>query len=50
MAATVNLPPRKMMGLESCGMLLSAVRTVNGREELHLVMLDDAVPTGSVLC
>ena len=49
-AAIVNLPPRKMMGLESCGMLLSAVRTVNGREELHLVMLDDAVPTGSVLC
>ena len=49
-AAIVNLPPRKMMGLESCGMLLSAVRTVNGREELHLVMLDDTVPTGSVLC
>ena len=49
-AAIVNLPPRKMMGLESCGMLLSAVRTVNGKEELHLVMLDDAVPTGSVLC
>ena len=49
-AAIVNLPPRKMMGLESCGMLLSAVRTVNGKEELHLVMLDDAIPTGSTLC
>ena len=49
-AAIVNLPPRKMMGLESCGMLLSAVRTVNGREELHLVMLDNSIPIGSVLC
>ena len=49
-AAIVNLPPRKMMGLESCGMLLSAVRMVNGKEELHLVMLDDSIPTGSVLC
>ena len=49
-AAIVNLPPRKMMGLESCGMLLSAVRTVNGREELHLVMLDNSIPVGSVLC
>ena len=39
-----------MMGLESCGMLLSAVRMVNGKEELHLVMLDDSIPTGSVLC
>ncbi len=43
-AAIVNLPPRKMMGLESCGMLLSAVRMVNGKEELHLVMLDDSIP------
>ena len=49
-AAIVNLPPRKMMGLESCGMLLSAVRTVNGKEELHLVMLDNSIPIGSVLC
>mgnify|MGYP000506460824 CR=1 FL=1 len=49
-AAIVNLPPRKMMGLESCGMLLSAMRMVNGKEELHLVMLDDSIPTGSVLC
>ena len=50
LVAIVNLPPRKMMGLESCGMLLSAVRMVNGKEELHLVMLDDSIPTGSVLC
>ena len=49
-AAIVNLPPRKMMALESCGMLLSAMRMVNGKEELHLVMLDDSIPTGSVLC
>ena len=48
--AILNLPPRKMMGLESCGMLLSAVREVDGKEELHLLMLDDAVPAGSQLC
>ncbi len=48
--AIVNLPPRKMMGLESCGMLLSAVREVDGKEELHLLMLDDSVPAGAKLC
>ena len=48
--AILNLPPRKMMGQESCGMLLSAVREVNGKEELHLLILDDAVPVGSQLC
>ena len=48
--AILNLPPRKMMGQESNGMLLSALRTVNGKEELHLVMLDDSVPAGSQLC
>ena len=48
--AILNLPPRKMMGLESCGMLLSAVREVDGKEELHLLMLDDSVPAGSRLC
>ena len=47
--AILNLPPRKMMGLESNGMLLSAVREVDGKEELHLVMLDDSVPAGSRL-
>ena len=49
-AAILNLPPRKMMGLDSNGMLLSAVRTVDGKEELHLMILDDAVPVGSRLC
>ena len=48
--AILNLPPRKMMGQESCGMLLSAVKEVNGKEELHLVMLDDSVPAGAQLC
>ncbi len=48
--AILNLPPRKMMGQESCGMLLSAVREVDGKEELHLLMLDDSVPAGSQLC
>ena len=49
-AAILNLPPRKMMGLDSNGMLLSAVRTVDGKEELHLMILDDSVPIGSRLC
>ncbi len=48
--AILNLPPRKMMGLESCGMLLSAVREADGKEELHLLMLDDSVPAGARLC
>ena len=48
--AILNLPPRKMMGQMSNGMLLSAVREVNGEEELHLIMLDDSVPAGSQLC
>ena len=48
--AILNLPPRKMMGQESCGMLLSAVKEVDGKEELHLLMLDDSVPAGSQLC
>ena len=50
LAAIVNLPPRKMMGLESCGMLLSAVRTEKGEEKLNLIMLDDQIPAGSKLC
>ena len=49
-AAILNLPPRKMMGMESNGMLLSAVREENGKEELHLMILDDSVPVGSRLC
>ncbi|MEG0755352.1 MAG: methionine--tRNA ligase [Oscillospiraceae bacterium] len=48
--ACTNLKPRKMMGIESNGMLISAVREVDGKEELHLLMLDDAVPAGSQLC
>ena len=50
MVAILNLPPRKMMGQMSNGMLLSAVREVEGKEELHLLMLDDGVPVGSQLC
>ena len=50
LCAIVNLPPRKMMGLDSCGMLLSAVHKEKGEEKLQLVMLDDAIPAGAVLC
>ncbi len=48
--AILNLPSRKMMGQDSNGMLLSAVREVEGKEELHLLILDDSVPAGSQLC
>ena len=48
--ACVNLAPRKMMGLESNGMLISAAKDVDGKEELHLLMLDDRVPAGFELC
>ncbi|MBQ1730536.1 MAG: methionine--tRNA ligase [Oscillospiraceae bacterium] len=44
--AILNLPPRKMMGLDSCGMLLSAVKEEKDGEKLHLLMLDDSVPAG----
>lgn len=47
--AIVNIPPRKMMGIESSGMLLSAVYEVEGEEHLHLVMLDGAIPAGAKL-
>ena len=47
--AIVKLPPRKMMGIESCGMLLSAIHNVNGEEQLNLVMLNDAIPAGAKL-
>ncbi|MBQ8612321.1 MAG: methionine--tRNA ligase, partial [Oscillospiraceae bacterium] len=50
LAAIVNLPPRKMMGQMSCGMLLSAVHTEKGEEKLNLVMLNDAIPAGAKLC
>ena len=48
--AILNLPPRKMMGQDSNGMLLSAVKEVDGKEVLNLVILDDSVPAGSQLC
>jgi len=48
--AIVNLPPRKMMGQESCGMLISAVHTEKGEEKLNLVMLDDKIPAGAKMC
>ena len=50
LVAIVNLPPRKMMGLESCGMLISAVHKEKGEEKLHLIMVDDAIPAGAKLC
>ena len=50
LVAIVNLPPRKMMGLESSGMLISAVHTEQGEEKLNLIMVDDAIPAGAKLC
>ena len=50
LAAIVNLPPRKMMGLESNGMLLSAVHRERGEEKLNLIILDNAIPAGAKLC
>ena len=50
LVAIVNLPPRKMMGQESQGMLLSAVHKENDEERLNLVMLNDAIPAGAKLC
>ena len=48
--AILNLPPRKMMGFPSCGMLISAVHKEKGEEKLHLLLLDDAIPAGAKLC
>ena len=50
LVAITNLPPRKMMGKESNGMLLSAVHTEKGEEKLNLVMVSDAIPAGAKLC
>lgn len=47
--AIVNLPPRAMMGIDSCGMLLSAVHEEEGEEKLYLLMVDDHIPAGSKL-
>ena len=48
--AILNLPPRKMMGIPSCGMLISAVHKEKGEEKLHLMLIDDSVPAGAKLC
>ena len=48
--AILNLPPWKMMGIPSCGMLISAVHKERGEEKLHLLLLDDAIPAGAKLC
>ena len=50
LVAITNLPPRKMMGRESCGMLISAVHTEKGEEKLNLLMVDDKIPAGAKLC
>ena len=49
LVAITNLPPRAMMGLESCGMLLSALHKENGEERLNLLMLDPHIPAGAKL-
>ena len=48
--AITNLPPRAMMGIDSCGMLLSAVCEEDGKEKLNLIMLDNHIPAGAKLC
>ncbi len=50
LVAITNLPPRKMMGKDSCGMLISAVHTEKGEEKLHLLMVSDDIPAGAKLC
>ena len=47
--AILNLPPRKMMGIDSCGMLISAVHHVDGEERLNLLMVDGDIPAGAKL-
>lgn len=47
--AILNLPPRSMMGIDSCGMLISAVHTENGEEKLSLLLVDDSIPAGAKL-
>ena len=47
--AITNLPPRPMMGIDSCGMLISAVYEYDGQEGLNLLMLDDSIPAGAKL-
>lgn len=47
--AITNLPPRKMMGIDSCGMIISAVHHEEGQEKLHCLMVDDHIPAGAKL-
>lgn len=47
--AIINLPPRNMMGIDSCGMLISAVHKESGEEHLHLLLVDDSIPAGAKL-
>lgn len=47
--AILNLPPRNMMGIDSCGMLLSAIHTENGEEKLNFLLVDDVIPAGAKL-
>ena len=48
--AILNLPPRSMMGIDSCGMLISALHKEDGEEKLHLMIVDDSIPAGAKLC
>ncbi len=50
LVAITNLPPRKMMGIDSCGMIISAVHKEGDEERLNVLMLDDAMPAGAKLC
>ncbi|MDO4280538.1 MAG: methionine--tRNA ligase subunit beta [Peptococcaceae bacterium] len=47
--AITNLPPRAMMGIDSCGMVISAVNQKDGKEDLHLLIVDDHIPAGAKL-
>ena len=47
--AITNLPPRKMMGIDSCGMIISAVHEEEGEERLNVLIVDDAIPAGAKL-
>ena len=47
--AITNLPPRKMMGIDSCGMLISAIHHEEGQERLNFLLVDDSIPAGAKL-
>lgn len=49
LVAITNLPPRKMMGIDSCGMIISAIHNVKGEEKLNLLMLNNKIPAGAKL-